>query len=43
MLIGKQGQEEITAFEIAQIGRTTPYEIFTSINKRVQRIFFNQK
>ena len=43
VLIGKQGQEEISAFEIAQIGQTTPYEIFTSINKRVQRIYFNQR
>ena len=43
VLIGKQGQEEISAFEIARIGQTTPYEIFTSINKRVQRIYFNQR
>jgi alanine racemase len=43
ILIGKQGDEEISAFEIARIGQTTPYEFFTSINKRVQRIFFNQQ
>lgn len=42
VLIGCQGGEEITAFEIAGIGQTTPYEIFTSINKRVQRIFLNK-
>jgi alanine racemase len=41
VLIGKQGEETIQATEIARIGQTTPYEIFTSINKRVQRIFLN--
>ena len=39
VLIGRQGKEEITAREIAEIGGTIPYEIFTSINKRVQRVY----
>ncbi|NIM59964.1 MAG: alanine racemase [Candidatus Aminicenantes bacterium] len=39
VLIGKQGNEEITATEVARIAGTVPYEIFTSINKRVQRIY----
>ncbi len=39
VLIGKQGTEEITATEIARIAGTIPYEIFTSINKRVQRVY----
>ncbi|MFC2156923.1 alanine racemase [Acidobacteriota bacterium] len=41
VLIGKQGDEEITASEIARIGDTIPYEIFTAINKRVHRIYIN--
>lgn len=39
VLIGKQGDEEITATEIARMAGTIPYEIFTSINKRVQRVY----
>jgi alanine racemase len=39
VLIGKQGAEEITATEIARMAGTIPYEIFTSINKRVQRVY----
>jgi alanine racemase len=39
VLIGKQGNEEITATEIARMAGTIPYEIFTSINKRVQRVY----
>lgn len=39
VLIGKQGTEEITAAEVAQMAGTIPYEIFTSINKRVQRVY----
>lgn len=39
VLIGRQGKEEVTAREIADIGKTIPYEIFTSINKRVQRVY----
>jgi alanine racemase len=39
VLIGKQGSEEITATEVAGMAGTIPYEIFTSINKRVQRVY----
>lgn len=43
VLIGKQGKEEITATEISRLGGTIPYEIFTSINKRVQRIYLDRE
>ncbi len=39
VLIGKQGNEEITTTKIARMAGTIPYEIFTSINKRVQRVY----
>ncbi|MBN2190275.1 MAG: alanine racemase [Candidatus Aureabacteria bacterium] len=42
ILIGKQGREEITAREVARMADTIPYEIFTSINKRVQRIYIDR-
>ena len=42
VLIGKQGAEEITATEIARMAGTIPYEIFTSINKRVQRVYLDK-
>jgi alanine racemase len=42
VLIGKQGNEEITATEIARMAGTIPYEIFTSINKRVQRVYLDK-
>jgi alanine racemase len=42
VLIGKQGNEEITVGEIAENGSTIPYEIFTSINKRVQRVYLEE-
>lgn len=42
VLIGKQGDEEITATEIARMAGTIPYEIFTSINKRVQRVYLDK-
>ena len=38
VLIGKQGNEEITIYEVADRANTIPYEILTSINKRVNRI-----
>ncbi len=43
VLIGKQGKEEITANEVARIAGTIPYEIFTSINKRVQRVYSDKE
>jgi len=41
VLIGKQGKDKITAADIARIGGTIPYDIFTSINKRVQRVYLS--
>ena len=39
ILIGKQGDEEITVDEIAEKTDTIPYEILTQIGKRVKRIY----
>jgi len=39
VLIGSQGADEITAYEIAERIKTIPYDITTSILKRVPRIF----
>jgi alanine racemase len=43
VLIGKQGKEEIAATEIARMAGTIPYEIFASINKRVQKVYLDKK
>ncbi len=39
VLIGKQGNEEITINEIAEKANTISYEILTNIGKRVKRIY----
>lgn len=39
VLIGKQGNEEISVDEIAEKAGTIPYEILTQIGKRVQRTY----
>ncbi len=39
VLIGKQGSEEITIYEVADRANTIPYEILISIAKRVNRIY----
>jgi alanine racemase len=39
VLIGKQGKEEITAKELADLTQTIPYEVFTRISQRVPRIY----
>jgi len=39
VLIGNQGNEKITAKDIAQKLGTIPYEVLTSIGRRVQRIY----
>ena len=39
VLIGKQGSEEITIYEVADRANTIPYRILTSIAKRVNRIY----
>ena len=39
VLIGKQGNAEITVDEVAQHAGTIPYEILTQIGTRVKRTF----
>jgi alanine racemase len=39
VLIGRQGNEEITATEIARKSGTIPWEVFTGITSRVERIY----
>jgi alanine racemase len=39
VLIGRQGEEEITADDIAQKVGTIPYEILCAVNARVPRIY----
>ena len=43
VLIGKQGNLEITVDEIAERTGTISYEILTGIGKRVPRIYVNQE
>lgn len=37
VLLGSQGEAEITASELAEWAGTIPYEVFTAINNRVER------
>ena len=37
VLIGRQGNEEITVAELARLAKTIPYEITTAIGRRVER------
>jgi alanine racemase len=39
VLIGKQGNEEILASEVARKAGTIAWEIFTGITKRVVRVY----
>ena len=39
VLIGRQGEEEITVTELAQKAGTIPYEVFTRIGNRVRRLY----
>ena len=41
VLIGKQGKEYISVYELANFANTIPYEITTSISKRVPRILID--
>lgn len=41
VLIGSQGQQEITAGELATWGQTIPWDIFTGLGPRVQRCYSN--
>ena len=39
VLIGRQGEDEITVLELAKKAGTIPWEIFTGIGPRVERIY----
>ena len=39
VIIGRQGDEEITAFEVADRASTIPWEVFTGIGSRVTRVY----
>ena len=39
VLMGRQGGEEILAAELAQKAGTIPWEIFTSVGRRVERVY----
>ena len=39
VVIGRQGDEEISAFEVADRASTIPWEIFTGIGSRVTRVY----
>ena len=43
VLIGKQGEESITAEELACLGDTISYEVLTGIGYRVPRVFVGKK
>ncbi len=38
-LIGKQGDETIYVYELAELAGTVPYEITTNLHRRVQRVY----
>ena len=42
VIIGSQGDEEITVYEIAQKLNTIPYEVVSLIGKRVPRLYINK-
>jgi alanine racemase len=41
VILGRQGQEEILAAELAQKAGTIPWEIFTGVGPRVRRLYFS--
>ena len=41
VLIGNQGDEQITAVEIAKKAGSIPWEVFTSLTPRVKRVYLN--
>jgi alanine racemase len=43
VLIGKQGNEEITLKEVAQLCDTIPYEILCMLNERIPRVYMQEK
>ncbi len=42
VLIGRQGNEEITLTEIAQLCDTIPYEILCMLNERIPRVYLEK-
>src|SRR5581483_1786806 len=42
VLIGKQSEQQLTAWAIAQMLKTIPYEVLCAIGKRVPRVFLSQ-
>ena len=40
VLIGRQGDEVLTAEEVAQTAGTIPYEILTGLNERIPREYW---
>lgn len=40
VLLGRQGGEEITARELAEKAGSIPWEIFTGLGRRVERVYF---
>jgi alanine racemase len=42
VLIGEQGEDSITAYELADVAGTIPYEILCNINGRVPRVMVDQ-
>jgi alanine racemase len=38
VLIGRQGQRDLSAWNVAEVMRTIPYEVLCNIGKRVPRI-----
>lgn len=43
VLIGEQGSEAITASELAEKSGTIPWEIYTGISSRVERVYFDSE
>ena len=43
VLLGRQGEEEISAEELAGLAQTIPYEIVCSIASRVPRIYVDRE
>jgi alanine racemase len=39
VLLGAQGEERITAFELAATGGTISYEVVTGMSRRVARVY----
>jgi alanine racemase len=42
VLLGRQGEEEITATELAELAGTISYELLCGISPRVPRIYLNE-